>query len=77
MIYLASQSPRRSEILKQMKILFRVVSSDYEEKKRQTKYPTNLVIQHALGKVLKAKTPQNARWILGADTLVWAGGIAI
>lgn len=69
-IYLASQSPRRKEILEKLGIPFKVISSRYQEKKMNHLTPYRHVIQHALGKVRLAEVPAKARFVLGADTLV-------
>jgi len=71
MIYLASKSARRKEILKRMKIPFRVVESHYQERFIKGLSPIELVLRHAVGKAFKAKLPQNARYVLAADTIVW------
>jgi len=71
MIYLASQSSRRKQILKRMKIPFIVIPSAYRERKYKTMAPEELVLRHARGKVLKSRYPLKARFILGADTIVW------
>lgn len=71
MIYLASQSARRKEILKKMKIPFRVVPSAYREYFRKDLSPLELTLKHALGKALKAELPRGARYVLAADTVVW------
>lgn len=73
-LYLASQSPRRKEILKQMKIRFHVVSSRYEENPKEHLKPRALVQYHALRKAKQAVLPKGARWVLGADTEVCLGG---
>ena len=70
MIYLASQSPRRREILKEMGIRFKVVRSRYAERKRKSCDPEDLVAIHARGKASKAVVPAKARFVLGADTIV-------
>lgn len=74
MLYLASQSPRRKELLRRMGIQFRVVSSSYRERVKTGVPPSKLVMQHAQGKAKKAIVPPGARWILGADTVVYCRG---
>ncbi len=71
-IYLASVSPRRREILKMMKIPFRVVKSTYREEHHSHLHPRALVVRHAVGKARLAVLPKTARFVLGADTLVYA-----
>lgn len=71
MIYLASKSARRTEILKRMKVAFRVVESNYHEHFLEYLSPSELVIKHAIGKALKARLPRGARYVLSADTIVW------
>ncbi len=70
-LYLASQSPRRKEILKKMGIRFQVVESAYQEKHENTS-PVKLVVKHAVGKASGAKLEKG--WVLGADTLVYCRG---
>jgi len=74
MLYLASQSPRRQEILKAMGVRFRVARSEYRERLVQKTAPGELVRRHALGKALGACLPKTARWVLGSDTLVYLRG---
>lgn len=74
MIYLASQSPRRKELLKQLKVPFKVVRSRYRERNHEELSPAELVLKHACGKAKKAIVPNRARWILGADTVVGCAG---
>ncbi len=73
MLYLASQSPRRRDILRQMKISFKVAKSVYHEKKISGVEPFEIALQHAEGKAALAVIPKKARWILGADTIVCLG----
>jgi len=73
-LYLASQSARRKEILGKMKIPFCVVPSSYIERMVRTlkvRKPQSLVMDHAKGKITKARLPAKARYVLGADTIVW------
>ena len=70
-IYLASQSPRRRQILREMGIRFRVIPSTYREEACQGLSPARLVVKHAVGKVRKAKAPEKGVPILGADTIVY------
>jgi len=72
-IYLASQSPRRQEILKSMELIFCVVKSSYQEKKIRGAGPRKLTVVHAVGKVQQAQVTPGARFILGADTVVVFG----
>lgn len=69
-LYLASQSSRRREILTRMGVRFKVIPSTYHEAKLKNCSPEALVLRHALGKAEKAKAPRFARYILGADTIV-------
>lgn len=73
MIYLASQSPRRKEILKKMRVSFRVVKSSYEEKPRKFP-PAKLVMEHAVGKAQGAQIQVSQGIALGSDTIVYCRG---
>lgn len=73
MIYLASKSLRRREILRRMGISFRIVESAYHERFLKHLPPVALVLKHAVGKALKARLPPSARYVLAADTIVWRG----
>ena len=70
MIYLASQSPRRKEILQDLGVSFRVIRSSYHEKKIPGISAEELVLRHAWGKAVQARIPNKKRWVLGADTIV-------
>lgn len=73
-IYLASQSPRRREILKKIGIKFKIISSSYIEKNPKNISPEELVLRHAFGKARDAAAPKNAKFVLAADTLVYCRG---
>ncbi len=71
-LYLASASPRRKEILKKMGIPFKVIKSGYREESHSHLSPRALALRHASGKARQALLPKNARFVLGADTVVYA-----
>ena len=73
-LYLASQSSRRQEFLKAMKIPFKVVPSAYRERWCRKTAPEVLCVRHATGKSKRAILPQRARFVLGGDTIVWHCG---
>ena len=74
-LYLASQSPRRVRILKDMGIPFQVVPSSYREVHKNRLSPSVQVILHAAGKARKARLSRAHRripaLILGADTMIF------
>lgn len=70
-IYLASQSPRRKEILKELGVPFRVVLSSYHEKGIPGMQVEELVLRHAWGKASQTEIQAKAGWVLGADTIVY------
>ncbi|MFH1208784.1 MAG: Maf family protein [Candidatus Omnitrophota bacterium] len=73
-IYLASRSSRRQELLKDLKVPFKVVTSTYRERWCRKTAPEALCVRHAIGKVRKAAIPSGGRFVLGGDTIVWHGG---
>jgi len=73
-IYLASQSSRRQEFLKALKIDFKVVPSAYRERWCRKTAPEVLCLRHAIGKARKAVLPRSGRFVLGGDTIVWHHG---
>ena len=73
-LYLASQSSRRQELLTEMKIPFKVVASSYRERWCRKTAPEILTVRHALGKAHRAELPKTARFVLGGDTIVWNQG---
>lgn len=66
-ILLASTSPRRREILEQLRIPFDVVAPDYEESGGEP-------VAHALGKARSVLDRADGRPVLGCDTEVICGG---
>ena len=66
-LLLASTSPRRREILEQLRIPFDVVAPRYEETKEDP-------VAHALGKARSVLGEADGRPVLGCDTEVLSGG---
>jgi septum formation protein len=78
MIYLASASPRRQELLRQVGIVFEAVPSDIEEARAPGEAPEHYVVRVALDKAraVAARLVANGRLsrpVLGADTEVVLG----
>ena len=69
-LYLASQSPRRTELLTQVGIDHTVVSSSYEEPNEGYDSPIVMVKAQALGKARCAVGIPKGGIVLGADTIV-------
>ena len=69
-LYLASQSPRRTELLTQVGIDHTVVSSTYEESNEGYDNPIEMVKAQALGKARCAVGVPDGSIVLGADTIV-------
>lgn len=72
MILLASTSPQRTAILRQLGIPHEVVVPDYEEDDRHDADPVELVREHALGKARSVWAPGTL--VLGVDTTVALDG---
>lgn len=67
-IILASQSPRRKELLESLEIPFTVEPSSYEEK--QESLPADeLVIKHAINKATEVYNRLREGYIIGVDTV--------
>jgi len=69
-IYLASQSPRRSYLLRKADYVCKVIPSTYVEKHEAQASPRELVLKHTRGKLRLAKVPLCARFVVAADTVV-------
>jgi septum formation protein len=76
MIYLASTSPRRRNILREWGIVFKVIYPDYEENNERDAFltPRALVKKHALAKGISCLSQIADGKIIGADTLVYCKG---
>lgn len=70
MIYLASQSPRRRELLRQIGIQFQTVHADIDETPLQNEAPVDYVIRMAREKALSAAVKHLDKPLLAADTTV-------
>ena len=73
-IILASSSPRRSGILKEMKLDFDVIPSEYDEPHNQTAFSYEFVESLAYNKALdvakKLNKEEGMHLVIGADTIV-------
>jgi septum formation protein len=76
-IYLASQSPRRCELLKQLGVRFEVRVADIDETYNSSESPEQYVQRLALEKanvIWQSLSDELRRPVLGADTIVCIGG---
>ena len=74
MIYLASQSPQRAELLRRAGVPFQVVQSTHEEESISASHPQTLALDRARHKADRAVLPADADGILlAADTVVFIG----
>lgn len=75
MIYLASRSPRRHTLVRQLKRPFRIISSTHREKIDPKESPEINAMSNAIGKAVKAKLPSVSKGIvIGADTFLYFRG---
>jgi len=73
-LILASKSPRRSELLKQVGLDFEVVPSRVKEDFVQKESPQEHVIRLAKAKAIDVATGHPERWVIAADTIVYING---
>lgn len=73
-LVLASASPRRREILATLGVAFDVVPSRAAEEEREGEAPRALAERLAREKALEVSRRVGERFVLGADTVVVAGG---
>jgi septum formation protein len=71
---LASKSPRRSEMLRQLGFDFDIIPSRVEENFVQKETPQEHVIRLAEAKGLDIGSRYPDRWIIAADTIVYVDG---
>ena len=72
-LVLASTSPRRQAILRQIRIDFELTVPDYDEKFFPGFSPRELISSHAFGKANSVRQSKSDRTILGIDTGVVIG----
>ena len=71
MIYLASQSPRRAELLMQINVSFSIVNGTVEEQQAQNESPEDYVLRLAINKAQAGfRNSKKDKPVLGADTVV-------
>ena len=73
MLYLASQSPRRRQLLEQLGVAFAVIDVEVTEQREAGESPQDYVSRVARDKAragLAALTDESSAWVLGADTEV-------
>jgi len=76
-LILASRSPRRFDLLKQMGLDFEVISSTVEEVFVSAESPREHVIRLAEAKALDVGNQFPENWVIGADTIVYVDGIIL
>ncbi len=69
-IYLASQSPRRRELLSQIGVSFSVTDVDVPEERALNEHPLDYVQRLAQSKAMAGLELVNDKPVLGADTIV-------
>lgn len=73
-IILASASPRRAELLKQIGVEFELASSPAEERPHPDETPADYTIRIARAKVIAVAREREAGLVIGADTVVVLDG---
>jgi septum formation protein len=73
-LILASRSPRRYELLKQLGFDFDIIPSRVEENSDRNETPREQVIRLAEAKALDVGSQHPDRWIIAADTVVCIDG---
>ena len=74
LLYLASASPRRKELLESVGVPFCVVPQNFDETVQGACSPEIYVRNLSEGKARAAVLPDNARWVCGVDTIVYFDG---
>jgi len=73
-LILASKSPRREHILKELGLKFHIVTGYARELHPESTGPVDIVIDNAISKALAVKDKCKNSFIIGADTIVYFKG---
>lgn len=73
-VILASQSPRRKDLLTKMGVVFETVPSNYDEKLDDNRDATVVAKELALGKAMDVAKKNPDAYVIGADTIVVLNG---
>jgi septum formation protein len=73
-IILASQSPRRIELLSQMGLDYDIVPSGFDERLDDSRHPDEVAKELALGKALEVASKYPDSVVIGSGTIVTVGG---
>jgi septum formation protein len=73
-IILASQSPRRKELLTQMGVEFATVPSNFDEYLDDARSPEMVAVELAFGKAMTVARQHPDDIVIGSDTIVTVGG---
>lgn len=73
-IILASQSPRRKQLLQKMGVSFTVVPSDFDEYLDDSRSPDEVSIELGLGKARAVAEKHPSAIVIGSDTIVTIHG---
>ncbi len=69
-LILASQSPRRQQLLEQAGLSFQVIPSDIDEGNFEFEEPITYVQKLAFAKAKHVALKHPSKWVIGADTIV-------
>lgn len=73
-IILASQSPRRKDLLGRMGLEFEAIPSDFDEKLDDSRSPEEVASELALGKAMAVARRYPESLVIGSDTIVTING---
>jgi septum formation protein len=72
-LILASASPRRRELLKDLGLDFEIIEAQIDERPEEGETPRDFVLRAACDKVAAVSGGNPSSWVLGADTVVVLG----